>query len=577
MKPISALSSTNLLANPAARTNKKNRRGRVQSLDILKQKSTPLFPPLVKQPLLVQMHVLSRNDSHSLKQMKGNVIHSHASKRGVSSSFLQDSSSLYTAGSDSNQYIAYSTPRQQLRSCGSFSNLFQMKSSLQMGKDPWKKNKVEIFNYKKDKPVENSQMVVIQLFSNHGSPEKTQISSITLLDPKNNPIPVLQAGIVIPHGTKEYCLRNGIQLYHKKSESKTVQKKDPYHVTSLFDGLIVKTKDNPSLFSIPFPLPLIPKIDDDDPITKAKKKQLLSDTISLILIVDMSYQIDGTRLFNTSFDSDAGINDINVKLTAQNYEEAFQVPKMFGVDHKFEKGDKKTNLGPFMSSVLVPEEQQPESVLRDLFPDSFQVADTLKDDYGEYPFPQTQSLQFEILQTFAENDPMIGLNGIEIYNDSLDKITMDDIKSVVIKNSISKNAKLSVLLKEKMITSDDSDMFVIERSIRKRFNLSLNQSENDNVDEIDICGNPLMTFIFKKPMKLTKIIIWNYNSCTESNLRGISKASIKLDGRPFWTGIVKKSGGCISNMEKNATHIWMHDLKNIRALQELEFLSQCTS
>ncbi|OHS97774.1 hypothetical protein TRFO_35908 [Tritrichomonas foetus] len=337
----------------------------------------------------------------------------------------------------------------------------------------------------------NTQIVTVDIKSNHGKVDIVRLAAISILDRKYKPVSIIKATSV--------------------PENKSGD------ILDLFDGKMAKN-------------------DENELVTFSFEKD---KTISIIIIVDREIDIHGVRIFNSTFDPDSGVKDIEVRIN-NNFMTKGEVQKLFGADFRFESKFSLASFNAVSSAQLI----------REMFPEQFVVDHGFVDTYGEYPFIQVKTFLLEIFATRSKT-LNVGLNGFEFFDEKGIKLTLDSIENISIKNAL-RVSNSSVLIKEDMVTTKPDQMFTIEK-----------------YDE-DI--PPTIEITFKEEIKLAKISIWNFNSTIDTPAYGVKKAKVKLNDKTCWIGVVKCATGCTMGASQCVTEIWLtdsHELKESLTFPEL--------
>ncbi|OHT02114.1 hypothetical protein TRFO_07317 [Tritrichomonas foetus] len=205
------------------------------------------------------------------------------------------------------------------------------------------------------------------------------------------------------------------------------------------------------------------------------------DSFSFIITIDDCTTPKYIRLWNSQTSQDAAAKSFAI-LHGTNICCEGVIPKGFGND--YELSFKSKNI----------EESFSKQFLQELFPNSIHEQLKLQDIYGNYPLHPVSKVTFEILNTHCDSkERIIGLNGIELYNENFAKITENYVDEVFVENFLSSTNRAN-LIRENKVSNKEVDMFMGE----------LFSHESESL--------PKIHFIMTEPVMLTKIEIWNLNA-----------------------------------------------------------------
>lgn len=328
------------------------------------------------------------------------------------------------------------------------------------------------------KEEDEGQLIVIKIHSNWGAPDFLRISSISILDDKYMAIPVIKSTTVPDLGLDTQCL---------------------------FDGHLIK-KEIKDLFSIPW-------------------DQTYQEPFRLAIVVPSDITISGVRVFNSEISKESSVKDISISLDNSNTLNG-EIPKNFGVDFKFTQEMRQDAI-------------ESSRLIDDYFNENNEKS--FKDQYGFYPLFLIKTISFELKKSWT-NENLIGLNGIQIFDQYNKLIQIDDIDDIIVHNCGSSNNS-SLLLKNDLKTSRPERQFLMKTLPDK---------------------SPLIEIIFKESRYLSRIILWNFNSSREPVEYGVKHIKICADQNIVWCGKISKSVGNEMNADKMIKTIWLTDSAEIR-------------
>ncbi|OHT14940.1 hypothetical protein TRFO_14579 [Tritrichomonas foetus] len=250
------------------------------------------------------------------------------------------------------------------------------------------------------------------------------------------------------------------------------------------------------------------------------------ESLSIIITIDQGNHPKYVRIWNSKNSDDSSTKNVII-LNGVKQIGSGEIPKGFGVDIEIqqEQGMEQSN-----STLL----------LQELFP-SLMPEKKLEDSFGGYPFQNTQKISLEILSTYCD-EKYIGINGIDFYNDNYQKLIDLDIKDIIVENcSMVQNH--SALTRCSKHSVNDHDMFLAETNWTQR---------------------PIINFVFRNKVRLSKIVIWNWNAEKRNLKFGIKSLILRADDKLFFAGTVRLANGRIYGMEYCSTEIWLTDMKSIR-------------
>jgi len=162
------------------------------------------------------------------------------------------------------------------------------------------------------------------------------------------------------------------------------------------------------------------------------------------------------------------------------------------------------------------------------------IAPILKDSYGVYPLIPTETLRFEIRNTFQNpRTDTFGINGIALYDHQGEEIRIDAVSDFSISGRLN-CTNMEVLLKEEKATIEVDEMFTATTKW-----------------EI----NPVFKIVFKVPTRITKLVFWNYNSVGEHRHCGVSRGKFLNDYGTIWVGNIQEASGNALDAHKHLTTI----------------------
>lgn len=271
------------------------------------------------------------------------------------------------------------------------------------------------------------------------------------------------------------------------------------NIEKLFEA--APNHDEP-LWSIPFPL--------------ANDKQL-----TINCAISSLYSISSIRIWNPEKEPEAGLKNFEVFIN-EEFIFSDEVPKQFVIDRKISQSKVVTSFNK-------------DSLLLEMFPEK---KDNLTDKYGIYPLVSTSRLDFQILSTYEKGDNIFGLNGIEIFDHSGHLIENDEILDISIKGC-SYCSNMSTILRSDKKSNSPDDMLI-------------GQTKWDPL--------PTLSILFKKPIKISKLTIWNYNGRGRNFHCGVKFIIITHDYGKLWSGKIKEATGNMAGMMNSITNIQFTDV-----------------
>ena len=207
-----------------------------------------------------------------------------------------------------------------------------------------------------------------------------------------------------------------------------------------------------------------------------------------------------------------------------------EVPKGFGIDIQFIIQDSVEDLN---------------TNLFDEFIQSTQKNLKLKDKYGIYPFYNIEILNFEIISNWGD-ELYFGIHSIDIFNLENKLISSEEIYQVICENCSPLSNPENLILPPKS-AYDDKEILICEG----RF--------DDN-------NHPTIIVKFKIPIKISHIIIWNFDINNRSFKLGIKNIKIKTNNKILWSGRIPKAFDDISTDQdiRPLQIIWFTDFPEIR-------------
>lgn len=280
-----------------------------------------------------------------------------------------------------------------------------------------------------------------------------------------------------------------------------------------------------------------------------------NDKFSLIMGLDKLSKPKYVRIWNPSLKDEnylsASAKDVVIYINQKKVTKG-EVPQKFGIDIELENEElQQEELRQCESSLLIDE----------LFP-TLKPEEKVSDQYGIYPFPKSKIISIEVLATYKKNEQkmnVVGLNGIDFYNDEGVKLSCKDFDSISAKNIIiSSYANPRYIVRSSMRTCCMDFQFLGNCTNKAEVEKENGQEKSYSSD------NPIFVFTLHEPTTLSMMSIWNFNSIDEGLENGIQKVIIRSNDKIVWSGRVKKGSGLIHGIEKSKTNIWLTDSIPIR-------------
>lgn len=158
------------------------------------------------------------------------------------------------------------------------------------------------------------------------------------------------------------------------------------------------------------------------------------------------------------------------------------------------------------------------------------------DQYGLIPIKRIKHLEIRILETTDPQSNVVGLNGIEFFNEKGENITFDKVKSISLQGATGITT-IFKLMKPDKYTCSFNDMYVAEKDkFRSKISFFFN---------------------FHCKIPIVMIRVWNYNCGDEVRRYGVSKMEVYSNNCLLWRGPIKRSKGLVNNLKKLTTEIWL--------------------
>lgn len=290
----------------------------------------------------------------------------------------------------------------------------------------------------------------------------------------------------------------------------TVPAKYGKNIIALVDKILVKDKN--AYYTADWPVPEM-------------------ETLSFIIYISPENAPSYLRIWNPREDPEANVKSITILSGTQMCYQG-EVPKGFGTDIPIQ-----------LEQGLVPQSFS-SLMLQELFP---QLAPEpgIEDKYGSYPLEKIKTIKIEILSSWVgiENEN-IGLNAVELFGNNNKTLKWDDIQDVHIsgcKNFIN----IEQLFREEKHSSTYTDQFNAQV---RNWKLQL----------------PSIDIALKKPTKLTRVAIWNYNARDKSLKYGAKNVRIKFNKKLVYLGKIRMGTGSDYSSEYAILDMWLHDVNYIR-------------
>jgi len=225
------------------------------------------------------------------------------------------------------------------------------------------------------------------------------------------------------------------------------------------------------------------------------------------------------RIWNSNNLPSANVKDISVMID-NTFIASKEVPKDFGCIISL-----STSALPIIAKVE-------QSILTN----NVEINERKSDDYGIVPIQKCRKISFVLFENHCGDNSDFGLNGIELFTDSAEKITKKDIMSIEITDGTGITSPY-LLCKNNNQTIHLSDMLQIRS---------------------DYTSVPVkVTISLYEKTRIVLARIWNYNAPTKRNI-GVKKMKIVLnDHGTVWTGVAKKGKGILWMMNESTTDIWL--------------------
>lgn len=250
---------------------------------------------------------------------------------------------------------------------------------------------------------------------------------------------------------------------------------------------------------------------------------------TIYLSINQSIEIGSIRIFNPPNKSESAIKDVSIYVNAKLCIQS-QIPQSFGANLKL--------------NYQIPSITKLEENNEHLIPNFI----TYQDKFGILPIKPVKQVKIEIIETYNSNSSSttrqnyIGVNGFDFYDIlgnyiSTEKSNDNYIENVNIRG-ISELINCGILLRQNKVTYKEDDMLF---------------------GVMDGIQNPTFTFIFKEPIYLSKIVVWNYNGHGNNLDCGIKKLKLFGDEKLIWYGKINRGNGKLRNMMKNTHSINFFD------------------
>ena len=276
-----------------------------------------------------------------------------------------------------------------------------------------------------------------------------------------------------------------------------------------------------------------------DPILLKKSKEAWSFTtkeeyqdVELTFFFPTQEMPHYLRIWNTTDGDDTSIKFIEIYHDEQMVGQG-EVPMNYGVDIKLLSTQTNIPLGAFRSTSTL---YRSLSTIKNI---------QLSDIYGKWPIDYTIKLKFTFLKNYGHKE-LVGLNGIDIFDETYTAIEMNDIEEILVTNCIQFN-NTNLLLRHNKETTDANDMFLMK---------------------VDWKEPPTLTIVFKRPTIVSQVVFWNYNAFTVGLDAGVNHCTIHSNSKPIWTGKVRRAYGVVGSVGFATTAIWFNSIPELRTIEQ---------
>lgn len=224
------------------------------------------------------------------------------------------------------------------------------------------------------------------------------------------------------------------------------------------------------------------------------------DPISVIFYISSEFNPSFLRIWNPRDDLEASARKIEISL-GRTVCYTGEAPRGFGVDVPIEISQ-------------VPSSNS-TALLYELFP-HLAPQPGVSDLHGDYPLMKVKKIKLIVLRTWAGfSSSELGLNGIDLFDHQGMMIPWDDIDDVNIEGC-------------KNFQNIDKMMISSERGSRKVAS-EMFHAEVRNWE----AQKPAIEIVFKMPVRITRIDIFNYCVADRSLKYGIKDFTIRVNGKLF--------------------------------------------